>query len=67
MDWAEGLPWLLLAVREVMQEGTGFNQNDVIFSHKLHRVLSVLHELSIITDPLANLVTCVSGFMERPH
>ena len=25
-DWEEGLPWLLLAAREVVQESTGFSQ-----------------------------------------
>ena len=26
-DWEEGLPWLLLAIREVVQESTGFSPN----------------------------------------
>ncbi len=29
-DWEEGLPWLLLAAREVVQESTGFSPNDLV-------------------------------------
>lgn len=32
-DWEEGLPWLLLAVKEVSQESTGFSPNDLVFGH----------------------------------
>lgn len=32
-DWKEGLPWLLLAAREVTQESTGFSPNDLVFGH----------------------------------
>lgn len=30
-DWEEGLPWLLLAAREVCQESTGFSPNNLVF------------------------------------
>ena len=30
-DWEEGLPWLLLAAREVVQESTGLSPNDLVF------------------------------------
>lgn len=32
-DWEEGLPWLLLAEREVVQDSTGFIPNDLVFGH----------------------------------
>ena len=32
-DWEDGLPWLLLAAREVVQESTGFSSNDLLFGH----------------------------------
>ncbi len=41
-DWEEGLPWLLLAAREVVQESTGFSPNDLIFGHKVRGLLAVL-------------------------
>lgn len=34
-DWEEGLPWLLLAVKEVTHESTGFSPNDLVFGHKV--------------------------------
>lgn len=27
-DWEEGLPWLMLAAREAIQESTGFSPNE---------------------------------------
>ena len=32
-DWEEGLPWLMLAVREALLESTGFSPNDLVFGH----------------------------------
>ncbi len=34
-DWEEGLPWLLLAAREVQQESFGFSPNDLVFGHRV--------------------------------
>lgn len=34
-DWEEGLPWLMLAAREVTQESTGFSPNDLVFEHSV--------------------------------
>ena len=41
-DWAEGLPWLLLAARAVVQESTGFGPSDLVFGHRVRTPLSVL-------------------------
>ena len=41
-DWEEGLPWLLLAAREVVQESTWVSPNDLVFGHKEHGPLAVL-------------------------
>lgn len=32
-DWEEGLPWLLLAIREVSQESIGFSPNELVFGY----------------------------------
>ena len=32
-DWEEGLLWLLLAAREVVQDSTGFSPNELVFGH----------------------------------
>ena len=40
-DWEEGLPWLMLAAREPVQEGTGFSPNYLVFGHVVKGPLAV--------------------------
>ena len=40
-DWEGGLPWLILAAREAVQESTGFSPNDLVFGHKVRGPLAV--------------------------
>lgn len=61
-DWEEGLPWLLLAAREVVQESTGFSPNDLVFGHKVRGPLAVLQEGYLPEEPPRNLVDFVNGF-----
>lgn len=42
-DWEEGLPWLMLAAREVSQESLGFSPNDLVFGHTVRGPLASLH------------------------
>ncbi len=64
-DWEEGLPWLLLAAREVQQESLGFSPNDLVFGHRVRGPLSVLREGLCEEDPPQNLVEYVNGFRRR--
>ncbi len=64
-DWEEGLPWLLLAAREVQQESLGFSPNDLVFGHRVRGPLSVLREGLGEEDPPQNLVEYVNGFRRR--
>lgn len=34
-DWKEGLPWLMLAAREVTQQSTGYSPNELVFARKV--------------------------------
>lgn len=43
-DWEEGLPWLLLAAREVTQSSLGFSPNELVFGHKIRGPLAVLED-----------------------
>lgn len=61
-DWEEGLPWLLLAAREVVQESTGFSPNDLVFGHKVRGPLAVLQDGCLPEQPPQNLVDFVNGF-----
>ncbi len=51
-DWEEGLPWLLLAAREVQQESLGFSPNDLVFGHRECGPISVLREGLVEEDLL---------------
>ncbi|XP_030283654.1 uncharacterized protein LOC115587797 [Sparus aurata] len=64
-DWEDGLPWLLLAAREVVQESTGFSPNDLVFGHTVRGPLSVFKDGWKGSDPPTNLIDYVNGFRHR--
>ena len=64
-DWEDGLPWLMLAAREAVQESTGFSPNDLIFEHKVRGPLTVLRGKWVDAEPPKNLVDFVNGFRHR--
>ena len=64
-DWEEGLPWLLLALREVTQESTGFSPNELVFGHTVRGPLNLLYEQWKDADPPGNLIDYVNGFCHR--
>uniref|UniRef100_A0A8C5CMY1 Gypsy retrotransposon integrase-like protein 1 n=1 Tax=Gadus morhua TaxID=8049 RepID=A0A8C5CMY1_GADMO len=64
-DWEEGLPWLLLAAREVSQESTGFSPNDLVFGHNVRGPLDLLCEQWKDAAPPENVLDYVNGFRHR--
>lgn len=56
----EGLPWILLAVREVTQESTGLSSNDTVPDP-----LNLQYEQWKDADPSENLFDYVSCFCHR--
>ena len=64
-DWEEGLPWLLLATREMTQESTGFSPNDLVFGHTVRGPLNLLYEQWKDAELSGNLVDYVNGFCHR--
>ena len=64
-DWEEGLPWLLLAAREVVQESTGFSPNELVFGHTVRGPLALLHDPVAQPEPPQNLIDYVNGFQHR--
>ncbi|XP_059926095.1 uncharacterized protein LOC132471091 [Gadus macrocephalus] len=64
-DWAEGLPWLLLAARAVVQESTGFGPSDLVFGHRVRTPLSVLGSELGGTEPPESLADHVQGFHRK--
>ncbi|KAK0145216.1 Retrovirus-related Pol polyprotein from transposon 412 [Merluccius polli] len=64
-DWEEGLPWFMLAAREVTQESTGFSPNELVFGHTVRGPLAVLQDDWKKTPPPAKLTDYVNGFRRR--
>ena len=64
-DWEEGLPWLMLAAREVTQESIGFSPNDLVFGHTVRGPLAVLHSEWKKPPPPEELTGYVNGFKRR--
>uniref|UniRef100_A0A3B3R2R2 Gypsy retrotransposon integrase-like protein 1 n=1 Tax=Paramormyrops kingsleyae TaxID=1676925 RepID=A0A3B3R2R2_9TELE len=64
-DWEEGLPWLLLAAREVTQESTGFSPNDLVFGHKVRGPLAVMRDDVQQAAAPVNVIDYVNGFKHR--
>ena len=64
-EWEDGLPWLLLAARAVVQESTGFSSNDLVFGHKVRTSLSVLSSDLNTSEPPRGLADYVNGFLPQ--
>ena len=64
-DWEEGLPWLMLSAREVVQASTGFSPNDLVFGHSVRGPLALLQDGLVESEPPTNLVDYVNGFRRR--
>lgn len=66
-DWEEGLPWLMMAVREVTQESTGFSPNDLVFGHEVRGPVAVVTEKWRDVKIPENIIDHVGGFHLRLH
>lgn len=64
-DWEEGVPWLLLAAREVTQSSLGFSPNDLVFGHKVRGPLAVLQDNLKGKETPISLLDYVNGFRRR--
>lgn len=50
-DWDEGLPFLLFAVRETVQESLGFSPAELVFGHAVRGPLKLLSEQLLAEHP----------------
>ena len=64
-DWEDGLPWLLMAARQVTQESTGFSPNALVFGHSVRGPLAVLQSEWEVSEPPKKLTDYVNGFKWR--
>lgn len=68
-DWDEGIPLVLFAVRESVQESLGFSPAEMVFGHTLRGPLKVLKEqmMESKTEKRTNVLDYVSRFREKLH
>ncbi len=68
-DWDEGVPLVLFAVRETVQESLSFSPAELVFGHQVRGPLKVLkeHMLSVDSSPSVNILDYVSNFRDRLH
>lgn len=59
-DWEEGLPWLMLGIREVLQESTGFSSNELVFG-------CAVGDKMKNAEPPDDVLNYVNGFRHRLH
>ena len=68
-DWDVGLPLLMFAARESVQESLGFSPFDLVFGHHVRGPLKLLKEQWLNNDDSVkvNLLDYVSKFRSRLH
>lgn len=65
-DWDEGVPLMLFAVREVVQESLGFSPAELVFAHTVRGPLKLMQEKWLSDDsPPQNLLDYVCQFRYR--
>lgn len=65
-DWDEGVPLVMFAVRETVQESLGFSPADLVFGHNVRGPLKLFREqLLAETTPQTSVLEYVSSFRER--
>ena len=68
-NWDEGVPFVLFAAREAVQESLGFSPAQLVFGHTPRGPLQVLQEKFLSTETASgtNVLEYVSKFRERLH
>jgi hypothetical protein len=61
-DWDEGIPMLLFATREVVQESLGFSPFELVFGHTVRGPLQIIQEEWLKETSSHNLIDYVSEF-----
>ena len=66
-DWSAGIPLLLFAVRETIQDSLGFSPFELVFGHEPRGPLKIMKEklLNSSTTEPTNVLNYVSEFKER--
>ncbi|KAL0157392.1 hypothetical protein M9458_048638, partial [Cirrhinus mrigala] len=67
-DWDEGLPLLMFAVRETVQESLGFSPAELVFGHTVRGPLYLLREQLLLEKELpVTVCDFVAQMRQRLH
>lgn len=68
-EWDEGVPFLLFAVRDTIEESLGFCPADLVFGHTMRGPLKIYQEMMLNEQesPVVNVLDYVSKFKARLH
>ena len=66
-DWDEGIPLLLFAARESVQESLGFSPFELVFGHVPCGPRKLLKETWLLDDASESLLTRMSNVRDRLH
>ncbi|XP_063963929.1 uncharacterized protein LOC135156194 [Lytechinus pictus] len=66
-QWDEGIPLLLFALRESVQESLGFSPFQLVYGHEVRGPLRLLSERLLSDEEDVNMLDYVSSFRERLH
>ena len=64
-DWDDGIPLLLFAARDSVQESLGFSPFDLVFGHPVRGPLKLLKEKFLSADKCLNLLKYVTDFRHK--
>ena len=64
-DWDQGVPLVLFAARESVQESLGFSPFELIFGHSVRGPLKLMKERWLSETPQSDILTYVSSFKSR--
>ena len=66
-QWDEGVPLLLFAVRDSVQESLGYSSFELVYGHAVRGPLKLLKERLMSDDTQTNVLDYVCTFRERLH
>ena len=67
-DWDDGVPMVLFAIRETVQESLGFSPAELVFGHTVRGPLKVIKDQLMSADSRSqSVLQYVSQFRERLH
>ena len=64
-DWDEGVPYVLFAIRETVQESLGFSPAELVFGHTPRGPLAVIKEKILSAELPKTLSATVCDYVQR--